>query len=520
MRNRFIKVINVIILGLLLGIIPNFSPSNFSTNEVMSNLTWPSSAEDFHDLCISLGVSNIAYLNVNSSYNFQIENKGNITDTAEYSIWVNNSKILEGSHSVEIGIPTVTLGYFNFTAPGIYNITAFVSSTSGEDENWEDNTNTEWIEVVSEPVLKYNIGDFMSYHYSELFTEEAPIQLDITYQSEIDDFNVRLEIIENGTASTPILNTYTRKYGSFLSENPITDMFGIFYWQIGLNVSIGSEFPFFLSSLEITNDTKFNYNEMTLNAWVGEWYGICFYYHKETGVLLTMTNSTTNELMVELTDTNMIEISIPHLTSPSDMDMEYGVTPTNIAWWAEDADPTNYILECNGSLIMNSSWINMENITFDMQDYLPGIYVLSLTVYNAMGQFVSESITVTIVDTTAPVISGPNDTIVSEKTVEFELLWNVTDYLPDSYQILKDGIVIFESSWTEGEISFILENLTVGEYIYELRVNDTSGNIATDNVMVTVSNKSVGLPSYLATFLIIAEIIATVGVLIKKNKKI
>lgn len=517
MRNRYSKVINVILLGLLLEFTPFFSPRDFDTNEEVSNLTLPSSAEDSHDLSIILSISNRVFITDNISYFIQIENKGNVSETAFYSIWVNNSKILEDSVWADLSYQIATLEYLNFSAPGLYNITAIVSSASGEDENWEDNTYTEWMEVVSETVIKYTPGDFMSHSYSEYFTGDEPSQQNITYQDKIDDCHVRVEMTANGNTSSYILNTFTRVYEDE-DDNQFFMFPNMFYWQIGTNVSIGCEIPFSIFPMTIVNETNFQFKGMGLNAWIAEFFDTFYYYHKETGVLLGIANST-KDLIAELTETNIIEIQIPHLITPSDINMEYGVSSTDISWSAEDSNPAYYNLLCNGLLIVNSTWNNSENITFDMGDYLPGIYVLNLVVYNTLGQFISENITVRIVDTTTPVISGPNDVFISEGTTEYELSWNVTDSLPNSYYILKDGVIIFDSTWVEGEISFILENLTVGEYMYELRVNDTSGNIATDSVMVTVSKKSIGLPGNLATFLIFIEIIATVQILIKKYNK-
>ena len=47
----------------------------------------------------------------------------------------------------------------------------------------------------------------------------------------------------------------------------------VFYWQIGTNVSIGSEIPFFIFPITIFNETNFQFKGMGLNAWVGESFG-------------------------------------------------------------------------------------------------------------------------------------------------------------------------------------------------------------------------------------------------------
>jgi subtilase family serine protease len=74
--------------------------------------------------------------------------------------------------------------------------------------------------------------------------------------------------------------------------------------------------------------------------------------------------------------------------------------------------------------------------------------------------------------------------------------------------------------WDGDHVILSLDGLEVGVYFFTVRVNDTSGNIAEDTVLVTVVPAS-GLD--ITTILIIAGaalvVIIIIAVVVKKRKK-
>ena len=63
---------------------------------------------------------------------------------------------------------------------------------------------------------------------------------------------------------------------------------------------------------------------------------------------------------------------------------------------------------------------------------------------------------------------------------------------PGTYEIFKDGVSVASGPWHSSaeEISIGVDGLTVGEYNYTIVFTDVSGNSASDEVLVTVSEES------------------------------
>ncbi|KKN08829.1 hypothetical protein LCGC14_1052760 [marine sediment metagenome] len=93
---------------------------------------------------------------------------------------------------------------------------------------------------------------------------------------------------------------------------------------------------------------------------------------------------------------------------------------------------------------------------------------------------------VTVVDTTVPVLSSPVDITYEESTTGHKIIWTAADTNPDTYLVYKDGIGIETGPWLSGDqIRIDIDGLSVGTYTYTIVVWDTSGNTATDTVIVS-----------------------------------
>ncbi len=493
------------------GLLLELNTEDFDVQYILTDTNQISS--DFHDISISIDSPYITLVDYPTSITYSLANDGTFSEIATYSIWVNNSKVIEKVITLENGIGVVGTPKLNFSSTGWYNITAYVAFESEEDENWEDNTDTLWIKVVTEPVIAYTVGDYMVFHYSELLTIE-PFQVNLTYQTPIDECHVQLKLNENGTITYPILNTLTR----YLEGEEFTMAGLTYYYQIGRHVSIGTHISFGSGYIEILNETIIEYLDVPMEVWVGNISSYSAYYHKETGVLLGIGNETA--LLIELTDTNMISLQSPTLISSGDVTREYGDSVSNISWEAFDTHPANYIIQCNSTPIDEATWSNDESIMYEITEYLPGIYLFNISVFNEAGLSTSDLITVSIVDTTIPVISSPPNLVINDISQPYTISWNVSDLLPDYYQLYKDGIIIDQGNWSStDEIIFDLKNLTVGEYDFELRVYDTSGNLALDVVHVIVEKKTIGLPLNMTISLISVQIVGSIILILSKQHK-
>ncbi|MFW9805212.1 MAG: nitrous oxide reductase family maturation protein NosD [Candidatus Thorarchaeota archaeon] len=116
-------------------------------------------------------------------------------------------------------------------------------------------------------------------------------------------------------------------------------------------------------------------------------------------------------------------------------------------------------------------------------------YPISANAINIYGYRTDAVFTVIVRDTTSPMITHPDDISfrVDDRT-SHELEWTASDLSPISYAILRNGTELTSSSTTSlaWYLSIIVEILPAGVYNYTVVAIDTSGNLATDEVLVTI----------------------------------
>ncbi|MGM0687388.1 MAG: hypothetical protein ACQET3_10495, partial [Promethearchaeati archaeon] len=115
-----------------------------------------------------------------------------------------------------------------------------------------------------------------------------------------------------------------------------------------------------------------------------------------------------------------------------------------------------------------------------------GTYNYTLVVYDTSGNWVSDTVFVTVVDTTPPTIDSPEDIEYEFGSTGHNITWTPTDELPDQYEVYRNGSLIDSGEWNGSPISLGVDGLDVGTYNYTLVVYDTSGNWVSDTVFVTV----------------------------------
>jgi microcystin-dependent protein len=197
-------------------------------------------------------------------------------------------------------------------------------------------------------------------------------------------------------------------------------------------------------------------------------------------------NSTT--VTVEDTIAPVIE------SEPSDIVVEYGYTDQEVAWEVSDLDPGSFIIELTGTGIVDSgSWTELlDIIPYSVPDgFGVGEYIYTLNVSDASGNFVTESVTFTVEDTTNPIISeSPYDVVVNEGYLNRLISWTATDPYPDTYTIELEGsgIVVDHTTWTSGiPVTYTIpEGFSAGTYTYIITFYDEEGNSVSESVLFTV----------------------------------
>ncbi|MHA1215162.1 MAG: hypothetical protein ACTSPG_07675 [Candidatus Hodarchaeales archaeon] len=166
-----------------------------------------------------------------------------------------------------------------------------------------------------------------------------------------------------------------------------------------------------------------------------------------------------------------IKPTIDHI---SDLILEYSNASYTLVWHPYDLNPSCYTLLLNGSQLVTASW-NGSMITFDTSISTLGVYNYTLIVYDQNGNFASDSILITIIDTTIPFIIPTSDISMYENETE-TIKWIITEENPSTYRILRNNEVIQSGEWHGSNITIELKDLSPGVYFYTLYVIDECGN--------------------------------------------
>ncbi|MFW9845022.1 MAG: hypothetical protein ACFFEV_10635, partial [Candidatus Thorarchaeota archaeon] len=181
-----------------------------------------------------------------------------------------------------------------------------------------------------------------------------------------------------------------------------------------------------------------------------------------------------------------IEPMQPSITDVDDFSYEAGTSGNTIEWTVANFTPTSYMLWRDSGLLEYDVWPGGSAIEFYIDNLSPGEYNYTITVFGEGSIEVSDTAIVTVIDSEDPSLGHPIDITYEFGTVGHTIIWSVSDLYPDEYIIYKDGAYLEDGSWTSGFISIGTDGLALGEHNYTILVDDVSGNVAIDTVIVTV----------------------------------
>ena len=141
-------------------------------------------------------------------------------------------------------------------------------------------------------------------------------------------------------------------------------------------------------------------------------------------------------------------------------------------WWISDT--TNFQVD-------NGTVTNVVDLDF-------ATYELELRAINLYGFELSGTFTVTVVDTTMPTISGPDDLRFTLGATGHDIYWTLYDAGPDRFRISIEGVPVISGNWvSSGQIVQLnVDHLDVGVYTVVITITDVGGNIESDTVHVIV----------------------------------
>ena len=238
-------------------------------------------------------------------------------------------------------------------------------------------------------------------------------------------------------------------------------------------------------------------------------------FYEEAGVSDPYTNDGWTS-MVNITVNNP---AAPTVTHPGDQTINEGEPDARIYWTVTTTlSPFNYEIYENNSLFEVGIWTAQVPLFYSL-NYLPiGDFNITLVAYDDYNQACSDSVIVYVRDLQAPEISSPEDMVIEESATGEYLTWSAYDLHPESYQLLRDGVVIDSDTWDQNTyLNFPLNNLIVGTYNYCLVLTDESNNVASDCVMVEVvqTTRSGGL-NILVNVLALISVLSVSSILKKK----
>jgi hypothetical protein len=193
------------------------------------------------------------------------------------------------------------------------------------------------------------------------------------------------------------------------------------------------------------------------------------------------------------------EIDAPVISaSPSDIILESGYSGETISWAATDDNPNTYTVELQGSGIVEgpTAWSSGLTILYDIPNGLAvGEYFYTINFTDDYGRYVTDTVKVTVQDTTDPVITSyPSDFTIESGYTGQSISWTATDLNPYTYEIALQGSGIVEgpTAWSSGSLFTynIEDGLALGEYTYIVTITDESDNYVTDSVTITIREPS------------------------------
>ena len=184
---------------------------------------------------------------------------------------------------------------------------------------------------------------------------------------------------------------------------------------------------------------------------------------------------------------------VPTISSPSDREYHFDTTGHSITWTPSDLNPDSYEVYGDHNVVQSGNW-DGSAIAVSIDGLSIGEHNFTLVVNDTSGNMAKDTVLVNVWDF-PPELDSPSDLVFEVDTTGNSIFWNASDYNPDSYEIFKNDSLVDSDTWDGLPITFLVDGLSIGAHNYSIRLNDTSGNYATDTVLVTVTPAATTTPT-------------------------
>ena len=180
---------------------------------------------------------------------------------------------------------------------------------------------------------------------------------------------------------------------------------------------------------------------------------------------------------------------VPTILSPGSQLLKLWTTQST-SWVATDLSGSgNYEFSKNGKMFEIGSWKSGIPIELQVQTNVTGTYIYELLVKDTVGTVATSQITVTIF------VLPSNSQLpeIPDRTLEFGTTGETLTWLPENfnngnYTLTQNGQLIATNFYwlSKDPITILLDNLSIGDHLYNLTILDFSNTLATDIVTITV----------------------------------
>jgi hypothetical protein len=397
--------------------------------------------------------------------------------------------------SMELAAPTITgptfyqfengsqseaLVYNTFDA-NPKNFTVTVNGTSYDDGIWTGGMLTVYLSFLYSRHMITTLPLLFNFKVTVTNDGGESASIDTTVRVILDETPPIIETIYDGITYVTLYNNVTYEAGSFGHK---------------IEWNITESNPDFYNVTRISNELTSNYTEIESGAWDGEnvilnidglnashWYLYTLFVNDTFG------RNATSYMNVTVTP----DISNPAISSPNDVNFEFGSKGHKIDWFVYDSNPKNYTIVATilyndttyGNVSAFHSFVNVieadwsfpnpdgENLIVSLDGLFLGNYSITITAFDAFGHSSNDSVNVTIYkDVRAPVIVPGPDISYEEGYTGYNITWGTEESNPLSFSITRDGELLQNGTWRGENFTLFVDGLAVGVHSYNLTLTD------------------------------------------------
>jgi hypothetical protein len=335
----------------------------------------------------------------------------------------------------------------------------------------------------------------LNHLYEENLTKTLPVTFtfvctvfDMSDESISD--SVQVQVIADVLAPI-IVPTIDSVYGATNASYEV----GSFGHTITWNITESN--PSTFNVTRWSNETTSNFTVLEAGAWSGNNITISIDGLNATHIYIytlfvndTLGYNSTSSVNITVYE----DLTAPVISHPADIEYEFGSTGHDIVWYTYDSNPLTYTFRAivhytnttygNVSALVGTppnqtdvswSFTNPKglNLTFSVDKMYLGNYTFSLTLYDDYGHNSTDSVNVTVYkDLRAPVVDGVHTFDYEEGYTGYSLNWSADESNPRSYNLTRGNEILMNGTWRGENLSISIDGLAVGEYIYNMTLND------------------------------------------------